>query len=267
MKIQILLGILAIILSVSGKQWNYKSRKACGWSNNQIEILVPQGVRVALPSSRSTAVAYGIEAYINREPEPESSEICDICVNSTTIAEPMFHPSAIIRAGDRFEYTLSYYYRSGSIRQYKCSFHVAEYRMKYDSSASPCSTAVLPTAEATEQRPAASDKLILEEIINDSNHRCDGISRMIVMTEPSKLTNRNQMEEYVAGKLESALPGLDWTDEIQQVYRSEKGLVIELKSIVTKRKLLRLIRDNVVDLQIVDFDLDTDEDGSGGGFW
>lgn len=122
MKFQILFGILAIVLSVSGKRWNYRSRKSCSWSNRQIEILVPQGLRVVQPFSRSIATTYGIEAYINRV--PARSGICDICVNAS-IVDPIIHPAAIIRAGDHFQYTLSYYYDSGSIRQYKCQFRVA----------------------------------------------------------------------------------------------------------------------------------------------
>ncbi|XP_050083316.1 uncharacterized protein LOC126569938 [Anopheles aquasalis] len=264
MKLQILFAFLVLVLSVSGKQWKLKNRKACRWSNRQIEILVPQGLRVLQPSSKSIAMAYGIEAYINRV--PERSGICDICVNSTA-AEPIFYPSAVIRAGDRFQYTLSYYYRSGSIRQYQCSFHVAEHRIKYDPSiktTSTCSGAIL--SNSAEQQPVASDKVLLEELINDASHHCNGVSRMIVMTGPSKPMNRSQMEQFAASKLEAAYPGMDWTDEIQQVYRSENSLVIELKSMVAKRKLLRLIRDSEVVHNILDFDLDADEEASGDGF-
>ncbi|XP_050083315.1 uncharacterized protein LOC126569937 [Anopheles aquasalis] len=261
-KIYLFCCILAIIAGGFGTgNRRGSSREICHWLNKRLEILRPRGLRITQPCSPSL-VSFGIEVYIDREQQQQQKMIggemvpCDVCVNSTVATRDgttieLFHPMAIIRAKDHLRYTITNHYRAGVTRQYRCSFYVAQDRLKYETSITP---SYCPTPVAQTTKLSQSDKTLLEEILNESIGQCREQTNMLVMADSNTVRTQKQMEQYVRSRLNSLVPGLDWGNAFKLIYKTEEGLVFELKSMIAKKKLLRIVKsiDEAKDIQDYD---------------
>ncbi|XP_049536445.1 uncharacterized protein LOC125951564 [Anopheles darlingi] len=261
--------ILAIIAGTFGKRYTGNrrgsSRATCNWLNERLEILYPRGLRIAQPKS-SSLVSFGIEVYLNREQQQQQQQVghdamvpCDVCVNSTVATSDattieLFHPTAIIRAKDHFQYAITNYYRDGVVRQYRCSFYVAQDRLRYETPIAPssCRTSIARTTDLG--KPSQNDKMLLEEILNESIGQCIEQTNMLVMADSNTVRTRAQMEQYVRSRLNALVPGLDWGNGFKLIYKSEEGLVFELESLIAKKKLLRLVQSIERAKDIQDYD-------------
>ncbi|KFB47788.1 AGAP009145-PA-like protein [Anopheles sinensis] len=207
-------------------------------------------------------VAFGIEVYINK-PQSEP-RVYNYWLN-TTVVDPtsknftLYEPTAVIRAGDLFDYVIVKQYKRGNTRWYDCNaFRVKGSLIKE-----------IRQGQTESYKPHADDENNKESLKTPQNNTTVNDSALItntfVLAENADVTTESALREFIITRLTALLPLVDWNNTITEVFRWKSKFSFDVKTPEEKRKILRLLEKNKKAAEVVlNFDnmetLDNNED-------
>lgn len=220
-------------------------------SKEQIQIYRPKGLRVTQNSAN--LVSFGMKVYINKRQNVRRKH--DYWLN-TTVVDPisknftLYEPTAVIRAGDTFDYAIRVQYKNGYTYWYDCkSFRVHESLIK-DA----------PQAD-DEKEQETQTTTPYNTTVNDNTP----ITNTFVLAENTDVTTEAALREFIVARLTELLPAVNWNSTITEVFRWNSKFSFDVKTPEEKRKILRLLEKNKNAAEVVlDFDnmetLDNNDD-------
>uniref|UniRef100_A0A182NF16 CBM39 domain-containing protein n=1 Tax=Anopheles dirus TaxID=7168 RepID=A0A182NF16_9DIPT len=259
MKIILFTCMLIVCGTVESSVRTRRSTK-CYAFNKQIQIYYPQGLLVT-QRANDTLESLELEVYVNQEKHKKRS--CDVCANVTTVNSDgnmvIRHPTLLARDGDLFQYKLTKHFRSRTNSTLHCKFTVSKSKLKPAPSTRPLSCpkgsgieiATLPKT----QIDYSDEKALLEATISDLTDSCHSVTNMLVLDSAQNTFDlETQLKNYTIHRLSSLLPTVDWSDMPENVYLGDEKIIFSVKTILTKKKILYMIRGTEMANEITDYD-------------
>uniref|UniRef100_A0A4Y0BLY8 CBM39 domain-containing protein n=1 Tax=Anopheles funestus TaxID=62324 RepID=A0A4Y0BLY8_ANOFN len=221
----------------------------CKRFNKQIQIFRPQGV-VITQSVLENVQSLKLKVYINAKYQANPS--CDISADFTftnrTQTLTTKHASAIVRAGDIVQYTVSKLYQYGPAKIFSCEFYVNDKFIKsaYETTSSRfCPENV---------HNFAAEKTLLEETINELLSSCEAVNLTTKLALTDDMQEKKPLKRYAVQRLNTLLPSVNWYDTVGNVSRIQNRIVFDVDTKLMKLKILHMIRGTDVAKNITDLE-------------